>query len=241
MRESYQLLPVSGLLLTALVGLTLFAGDVQAETPAQTLEQVTGQASGVYGKAKEAFGQLSMTVGSMFVSFSKYYGQIANLISDVCLLLAIVFGISGLFKLKGHQTDPQQNPIGHTVALLAVAGGLANVGLMATVGGNTIYGDGYTFISYSSIEGGNEISERGIAMVRGLVGFIQLLGLFAFVRGWLMLRNTAKPGGQAADQSTSRALVFLVGGVLALNLVSTVTLIANSVGAGAVSAAIFGG
>jgi len=184
-------------------------------------------------RGKAAIGKLGTTLGSMFANFSQYYGSIARLLNDVALLLAIVFGISALIKLKNFVQDPQQNPMSHTLALFVVAGALANIGLMATIGGNSIYGDGYSFIAYNqTAQTGSELSSEGLAILRGVIGFIQLMGFIAFFKGWLMLRNTGKPGGGGQDVSFSRGLVFIIGGILSINIVSTVTLMAVSVGSG---------
>jgi len=192
---------------------------------------VAGKAPGKFADAKETAKGMAITLGTMFANFSAYYGDIALLLNDVALLLAIVFGIAALLKFNKYNQDPGNNPISHSFALLIVAGGLANIGLLATIGGNSIYGDGYTFLSYN-VAGANSqtLSGEGVAILQGVLGFIQLIGFIAFFKGWIMLRNLGKPGGQEQQDSFYKGFIFMGAGIAAINVILTVKMIAWSIG-----------
>jgi hypothetical protein len=60
------------------------------------------------------------------------------------------------------------------------------------------------------------------AAITGVLTFIRLIGYIAFVRGWLMLNQTA----QGKDGVMGRALTHILGGVAAINVKTTAYMLA---------------
>ena len=63
--------------------------------------------------------------------------------------------------------------------------------------------------------------------LRPMVQVIQIVGMFAFLRGFLLLSRSAQHGAQPG--TASKGVVHLVGGVLAMNIVGTVNVLVNSI------------
>ena len=94
----------------------------------------------------------------------------------------------------------------------------------------TVYGS-EEILSYNDIQGGNTIIDilfgsSGL-FGGGLVVFIQLIGLIAFVRGWVMLAKSANQ--QSGHQGgLGKAAMHIFGGILAINIVQTINIIDNT-------------
>ncbi|HEV2613411.1 MAG TPA: hypothetical protein VGV92_01750 [Gammaproteobacteria bacterium] len=66
-------------------------------------------------------------------------------------------------------------------------------------------------------------------VLRAIGGFVQLLGLVSFIRGWMMLvANAQSPGGGHA--SFGKAATHIVGGFFLLNVYAFGTVLWNSFG-----------
>jgi intracellular multiplication protein IcmC len=62
-----------------------------------------------------------------------------------------------------------------------------------------------------------------------LVKYMDLIGLFAFVRGWFILAKTAHPGGGQPGQ-TGKGVIHIIAGILLMNIINTVNFIATTFG-----------
>jgi len=54
--------------------------------------------------------------------------------------------------------------------------------------------------------------------------FIQIIGLVAFVRGWMMIAKSASQGGHQQG-GFGKGMMHVFGGVMAINIVSTLNVI----------------
>ena len=61
-----------------------------------------------------------------------------------------------------------------------------------------------------------------------IVQYLRLLGLIAFVRGWIMLSKMGHQGSQPGQ--LSKGITHLVGGIMLFNLVDTINIIAYTFG-----------
>ena len=67
--------------------------------------------------------------------------------------------------------------------------------------------------------------------IKPMVQVIQVIGMFAFLRGFILLSRSAQHGSQPG--MASKGVVHIVGGILAMNIVATVNIVVNSLGTGA--------
>ena len=66
----------------------------------------------------------------------------------------------------------------------------------------------------------------GSVVGRPLSILIQVIGLIAFVRGWVMIARSASQGQPPGG--TGKGLVHVFGGILAINIVGTINMINNT-------------
>ena len=94
----------------------------------------------------------------------------------------------------------------------------------------TTFGDS-TLMEYQSINSKNDtwngLFGSGSSVGRSLVMIIQTIGGIAFVRGWILIARGASQGQQPGG--TGKGMVHVFGGVLAMNIVSTLQIINNTI------------
>ncbi|CAL7959974.1 intracellular multiplication protein IcmC [Gammaproteobacteria bacterium] len=86
-----------------------------------------------------------------------------------------------------------------------------------------------TFTGTSSIQA-YPISGSGtfLPAKQGALKLIQAVGYVSFIRGFVTLSHSAKPGAQQG--SVGKGIVYVIGGILAINIVATMQIIGNSLG-----------
>lgn len=80
-------------------------------------------------------------------------------------------------------------------------------------------------LAYSEWEGNTQYG--GVSM-DAIFKIIQFVGLVAFLRGWLLLSQTAGQGAQ--PQAFGKALTHILGGILAMNVVGTANILSATMG-----------
>jgi intracellular multiplication protein IcmC len=87
-------------------------------------------------------------------------------------------------------------------------------------------------MAYTTISSGNQtinsLFGSGSKVGHSLSIIIQTLGYVAFLRGWMMIAKSAGQGGGGQGGSTGKGLVHVFGGILAINIVSTLQIVNNT-------------
>ena len=65
------------------------------------------------------------------------------------------------------------------------------------------------------------------AVGSSLALIVQIVGLFAFVKGWVMIARGAS-GQQGAQGQTGKGMIHVFGGILAINIVGTIDVFINT-------------
>lgn len=94
---------------------------------------------------------------------------------------------------------------------------------MATVFGTSEIGANSDLIAYSSA---STLEWKQIADV--VIQYIKLIGFIAFIRGWIILSKMGHSGAQPG--SIGKGTIHVIGGVLLINIVDTVNLLAQTLG-----------
>lgn len=66
-------------------------------------------------------------------------------------------------------------------------------------------------------------------LINPLIDIVKLLGLITFVRGWIMLAKYGSEGGGQQGVG-GKALMHMIGGVFAMNIVATIDIVKASLG-----------
>lgn len=62
----------------------------------------------------------------------------------------------------------------------------------------------------------------------GAIAIVRVVGYVSFVRGLVMLSHSADQGSQQG--SFGKGFMHIIGGILAINIVETITVIGNTLG-----------
>lgn len=86
-------------------------------------------------------------------------------------------------------------------------------------------------LQYAPISSSNDTLDilfgGGSVVGRPLTIIIQVVGLFAFVKGWVMIARSASSGQPPGG--TGKGLVHVFGGILAINIVGTLEMVNNTI------------
>ena len=160
-------------------------------------------------------------IGTMFANGTKTWVAAQNAIIMAGYLMGAYFIIAAIMKMP-QTADPQarvspKQPIAMFcvgIALFTLMGFLESVTATMSMGS----GAGDVLIGTVS-SGGNATMS---AAITGVLTFIRMIGYIAFIRGWLMLNQSA----QGKDGMMGRALTHICGGVAAINVKITALMLA---------------
>ncbi len=168
-----------------------------------------------------------MTVPSLqalLYNFSVSYPWLERLLfaTSYMLGLGMLFRATYQLKIYGELRTmmASHTNIGHQVALIVA-------GVCLTYLPSAIYTFTYQLFGYtnplqymgSSTQWHNSLTIVGL--------FVQFVGLLAFIRGWMILSNLGKQGGQPAF---GKGMTHVIGGILAMNIWGTVRLFSSAFG-----------
>lgn len=86
-------------------------------------------------------------------------------------------------------------------------------------------------LQYAPVNSNNDtlgyLFGSGSVIGESLTKIIQVIGLFAFVRGWILVARSASQGQQPGG--TGKGLIHVFGGILAVNIVETINIVNNTI------------
>jgi intracellular multiplication protein IcmC len=154
---------------------------------------------------------------------------VQKLITGGAYLMGIVFAMKALMSLKSHSEmrggGGNSSSFKEPLLYLIVAGMLIyfptgfEVLMNTTFGYSNVlaYSDGSSMSHW--LGGDNELGNA-------LTVIIQTIGLYAFVRGWVIITKSSSTG--QPPNGTGKGLTHVFGGILAVNIVGTVEMINNT-------------
>ena len=158
---------------------------------------------------------------------------VEHLITGAAYLMGISFVIKGIFCLKQHgetKSSMSQNSSFKEPLLYFLVGSVflyfptAFAVLMDTTFGYS------NVLAYSALSTNNRVlnelfspgNEAGIALATIISG----IGLIAFIRGWILIARAGSQG--QSPGGTSKGLIHVVGGIMAMNVIGTLQVINNT-------------
>jgi len=158
----------------------------------------------------------SPDAGMMLQNLSRSYPDLWRLFTATAYVMGFLFGFKGVYALKAYgeaRTMMSSNaslkgPITYLIVAVALifSPQLYRDFLMTTFGSPDT-----TPLSWSS-------STYGISTqtMKAVLGLIQIVGLIAFIRGWLYISKSADQSGQG---NFVKGLTHIIGGIMAINIV----------------------
>lgn len=157
---------------------------------------------------------------------------IERLITGSAYLLGIIFAYKAITCLKHHgerASAQQQAGIKEPLIYFLVAAVFIYFPTALSVFLKTSFGYS-NILAYNSLQTQNPTlntlfgpsSEVGHSLSR----IIQVIGLIAFIRGWVLISRSATHG--QSPGSMSKGIMHVVGGILAMNIVGTLEILNNT-------------
>lgn len=94
----------------------------------------------------------------------------------------------------------------------------------------TVFGGSASVNSLLAYSGGG-VSEKQAQFIKSMVMVIRLIGYVAFIKGCLLLKKIGD-GTHGSDEAFSKAIIHILFGVMAINIVATVNVISSTFGFG---------
>ena len=152
---------------------------------------------------------------------------VQKLISGGAYLLGILFAMKALMSLKTHSESRGNSASTMKEPLLyfIVAGVFIYFPTGIDVIMNTTFGYS-NILSYTDASAMSTWVGGDGQLGNALTVIIQTVGLYAFVRGWIMVAKSSSTG--QPPNGTGKGLTHVFGGILAVNIVGTVEMINNT-------------
>lgn len=165
-------------------------------------------------------------------NLSKTFGSISFLAVTIAQLIGVVLVFRGIAmykifatqSLSSAQRGELAGPLVHIVvgAILVYVGGTINVSVETLFGSNVdTSGDLKAYLPPGS-------DEKWQALLAVLVKYFKLIGLLAFLKGWIILSKMGHAGSQPG--SIGKGMTHIVGGILLMNMVETMRLLSCTFG-----------
>lgn len=178
--------------------------------------------------------------GSLDEMMVSFVNNIRGPLSLVCSIIAILAGlymsVNGLMSASKYGTDSKAHSL-HKIltnlgfgAMLIAFGSNLQTMLQTVFGGDGEY-EGDVDIAWAGLAaalGADAVNARFIAAVNAALMFVQLIGLMAFVRGWLILKKVVE--GTSGNATMAQGLTHILGGCLCINIEAFLTAMQNTFG-----------
>ena len=167
---------------------------------------------------------------SLFTNLNDSLDEVWQMLIAICYLTGFALTLGAIYKLK---------KFGERTAFMHNSKGLIAPSAAFFIGINLMFAPAYlkvwnaTLFGYSDVQStlAWEQENAGIDWADALapmIGTIQVIGLIAFLRGWLLVtKSTAE---QPQPGAVSKGFIHIVGGVLAINITGTLDIISNTFG-----------
>lgn len=171
-------------------------------------------------------------IGTMLTNLQATFGNLQTLVVSLSYVFGVSLLVRGLFKAKelgthnpgAAQQGGFKEPIVFMVigAILVYLPSSVDVGL-TTIFATTTLGTAADLFSYT----GPTDSKTWAQIQSVLINYLKLLGLIAFIRGWIILSKVGHGGQQ---DTFSKGLIHVIAGILLINIVDSIQILANTFG-----------
>lgn len=169
---------------------------------------------------------LSFNLTAMLTSLNSTIPAFMQMVAGAAYVMGISFTASAIYHMKvygeARTMMATQTGLKQPVTYIFVAAMLFY--LPTSVNSVMLTTFGYDNpLAYGEWSGGSV----GLATMVFLQ-IIRLIGLIAFVKGWVLLARSSQQGAQPGQ--FGKAMVHILGGIFAINIVGTTNMLANTLG-----------
>lgn len=184
-------------------------------------------------------------IQDMLVNIQSILNPGLALMLAISFIIGVYFVLKGLLKLKSFAMPltqmSQPGELSGPVIHILIGAVLIYIPTSTDVLSNTLFGSGVTSLfnasgaanvynlgqasSLLSLTSGVTLESQWATLINTVVYYMQFIGFLAFLRGWIILSHHEK--GQPSE--TSKGIIHIVGGILAINFLPLVKAILNTV------------
>lgn len=173
----------------------------------------------------------TIDIAQMLVNLEGSLNPVSQLVTGSAYLIGIILVFKAFYHLKvygeARTMMSSQTSIKTPVTYMIVGAVFlwlptAFYSILATG-----YGGGARILSYDEWVGASNLTRQGRVVMGAIFRLVQIIGLIAFIRGWMYISKGADKGAQA---QTGKALTHIVGGILGMNIVWTANVLQATVG-----------
>jgi intracellular multiplication protein IcmC len=175
-----------------------------------------------------AYADTSSTVNwaAMLASLKNNIQPVIYLIKAIGYVVGFWLIISAIMDLKkiGQSQSATTTESGLGGPLMRMALGIALIYYPSTISiaVSTLGGDG-SIVGYTPAS-----SDTFGSAKQGVLLLVQAIGYVSFIRGFVTLSNSTKSGAQQG--TVGKGVMYVVGGILAINIVATIQMLGNTLG-----------
>lgn len=166
---------------------------------------------------------------TLLVNLANSLLPVQNLITGAAYLIGVAFAVKAIYSLKvygeARTMQASSSSIKEPVFYLLVAGLLIYFPTGVDIIMNTSFGYS-NVLAYGDSDVVSGAFGADSDLGRSLVIIVQTIGLYAFVRGWVLIARAASQGQPPGG--TGKGLIHVFGGILAVNIVGTIEMINNT-------------
>ena len=168
------------------------------------------------------------------VNWAAMLASLKNNIQPVIYLIKAVGYVVGFWLIISAIMDLKK--IGQSQSATTTEGGLGGPLMRMALGIALIYYPSTISIAVSTLGGDGSIvgytpasSDTTFGPAKqGVLLLVQAIGYVSFIRGFVTLSNSTKPGAQQG--TVGKGVMYVVGGILAINIVATIQILGNTLG-----------
>ena len=155
--------------------------------------------------------------------------SVQYLLTGASYIIGIAFLIKGVMALKqlGEQKSHMSPHHSFKEPLIYFLSGSMLLYLQTAINtfNLTVFGT-RSILSYNQLNGNftAQLTNAG----QNIVLFVQVVGLIAFIRGWIIIAKGASQSGHGQG-GFGKGLMHVFGGILAINIVATLNIISNTI------------
>lgn len=175
-------------------------------------------------------------LGTALANLTYAFEQLVNLVAAISYVMGIYFIFRGIAMYKIFATQSfasaQKGEVAGPMVFMIVGAVLMYFPSTLDTSMQTIFGYGSAeikpasdMLAYSTLTASGE-NWRAISDI--LIKYMKLIGFIAFLRGWTILSKMGHSGSQPG--SVGKGIVHVIAGVLLINIVDTVNLLAVTFG-----------
>ena len=166
----------------------------------------------------------SFDLTAMLTNLDRSIPEFMRLVAGAAYVMGVTFTASALYHLKIYgelrTMMSSQTGLKQPISYIIVAGMCFYLPTAIRTVLVTTFGYDNP-LSYSEMGGGT-------MAIRVMLQFIRLIGFIAFIRGWVMIARASQQSAQPG--MFGKALIYILGGIFAINIVGTARVVGNTLG-----------